>query len=128
MSEIDDYELEALYAADPDGMTSALISAAAATAAAEVAAQHNARLEEDHARVRQGQAESAGFIAQGELEKKYGKAEAENLLPKIRAKLDENPSLISDDALTSEEASSGSAGSDCCTTSGGNSKTYSTSS
>jgi hypothetical protein len=97
----DDYEIEMAYASDPVRTTNAVIAAAAAEAAAELAQQHEARREAELARVHMGQSESAALVAQDALRRKYGSEEYERLAPHIGAKLSQNPSLVPYEVLTS---------------------------
>ena len=101
---MDDYDVERAYALDPDGVTSAVISAAAASAAAEVAAAYNVRRGAEFDRVRQGQEESATLAAVGHLEAKYGREELQRLQPKVAEKLSSNPHLVPQEILTSPTA------------------------
>ena len=96
-----EYDLEVAYAAQPDEVTAAVISAAASAAAAEVAQLHATRHDEELNRIRQGQVQSASLTAQTELEAKYGAAEYQQLIPAIQAKIDESPHLLPEAALTS---------------------------
>jgi len=96
-----DYELEVAYATDPEGTTARVIAQAAAAAAAEVAAQHDARRSEEFERVQRGQIESATHTALGELEQKYGKAEVERLGPQVYARIEQSPHLCPPELYTS---------------------------
>src|SRR4051794_31319447 len=101
---MDDYELQELFEADPMGVTARVVAEASAEAAAQVAQIHHERQSEQDSRVLNGQIESASIQAKEGLDRRYGKAEVDWLMPAIGERLQNSPHLLSEEMLTSPRA------------------------